>query len=150
MELFRSSSLGGDSNLFVRIPRIQFSSVRIPTIQFKCVTKHKSATVARSSRNLQASAESARVTQSKDLKPTKSCVLFILCPDISYLPMGLASPKPHLSLYHITQPETSTSPDPPNFTPHGHRSTLSKTQVFSYSCFFQRNLVVVHSLKDKD
>ena len=63
MNLFRSSFLRQFQSLFVRIPAIQFSRVRMQTVQFKSVTKHESAAVAQSSRNCQASTESAEVRE---------------------------------------------------------------------------------------
>jgi hypothetical protein len=45
---------------FVRISVVQFSIVRIPTIQFKSVTKHKTAMAALSNRTPQTSVEWAQ------------------------------------------------------------------------------------------
>ena len=62
--------LWGDFNLFVRIPAAQFSNARIPTVQFKSVTKHKSATAAQSSRNYQASTKNQpKVNRSNQDQP---------------------------------------------------------------------------------
>lgn len=71
MDLFRSSSLSWFQSPFVRIPAVQFRSV----------TQHKSAMVG-SSRNLQASAELARVSRSGQDQP--ECQEFSAVPLLSW------------------------------------------------------------------
>jgi hypothetical protein len=67
--LFRNSSLGQYQSQFIGIQVVQLSSIRIPTIQFKTVTKHISATMAWSRRNFQASAEFSRVSKRDQDQP---------------------------------------------------------------------------------
>lgn len=54
----------GDSNLLVKIPEVQFSSVSITRVHFQSVTKHKSAMPTRSSTTRQSSTNSAAISRS--------------------------------------------------------------------------------------
>lgn len=105
--------------------------VKIPTVQFKHVTKYESAVMARSSRNSQDSTGVTRTSQnarsslpcfsqqSQDQKRHKTqniaqlarqahCPIYTLS-RITRPPTGLASAKHHVHLHHTTQPKTSTS-----------------------------------------
>ena len=129
MNLFRSSFLRQFQSLFVRIPAIQFSRVRMQTVQFKSVTKHESAAVAQSSRNCQASTESAEVREQPGPArvPEPSAVPLSMkrrhktkkhrCPVHPIYTLskhhvssdGSHLSKHHVSLHHVTQPDLSTS-----------------------------------------
>ena len=76
MELFRSSSLGVIL-ISVEMLSVQFSSVRIPTVQFKGVTKHESTMVTRTSRNHKVSNELALVSGSN--QDELACQEFSAC-----------------------------------------------------------------------